>query len=126
MRKEPLVTVDKVWGEEIWLVNCPEYCSKLLLLDKGAKSSYHYHKTKKETFHAIEGYAILTIEGKEYMLAPFTRPKTIEPGEKHCFEGITNTIILEVSTYHDEDDVVRLSKSRKGNGGNEVGVDEQV
>lgn len=114
MIKEPLITVDKVWGEEIWLVNRKEYCSKLLVLDKEAQSSYHYHKKKQETFYCIEGYAVLTVEGKEYMLAPFTRPKTILPNERHMFRGITETVVLEVSTTHDENDVFRLSKSIGG------------
>ena len=112
MRKEPFKEVDKVWGQEIWLVNCPQYCSKFLLLDKDAESSYHYHGKKQETFYAIEGYAILTVEGKEYILVPFARPKTIEPCEKHSFRGITQCVILEVSTTHDDTDVVRLTESK--------------
>ena len=114
MKKEPLITIQKVWGEEIVLVNCKDYCSKLLVLDRNAVSSYHYHKIKKETFYCIEGYATLTIEGKEYLLAPFTRPKTIEPGEKHKFTGIEQCVIMEVSTEHNEDDVVRLTESKEG------------
>ena len=112
MRKESIKEVEKTWGLEIWLVNCPEYCGKLLVVDRGAESSYHYHPLKQETFYAIEGYAVLTIEGKEYMLAPFTRPKTIERGEKHSFKATTEAVILEVSTTHSDDDVVRLTKSR--------------
>ena len=115
MRKESLITVDKVWGEELWLVNSNKYCGKLLIIDRNAKGSYHYHEKKEETFMAIEGYVRLIIEGKEYLLAPFTRPKTIEPGEKHSIEGITEAVILEISTTHDDDDVVRLKKSKGGN-----------
>lgn len=114
MRKEERLEVKKVWGEEIWLVNNDMYCGKLLLLDKNAVCSYHYHKVKKETFMALEGYAMLTIEGKDYILAPFTRARTIEPYEKHKFTGIESAVILEVSTHHDEDDVVRLSESIAG------------
>jgi len=114
VHKEKIIEVDKVWGEEIWLVNLPEYCGKLLLLDTGAESSYHMHPVKKETFMAIEGYATLIVEGKEYMLAPFTRAKTIMPGERHKFIGITNAVILEISTHHSDDDVVRFSESTEG------------
>lgn len=114
MIKEAFNEVEKVWGEEIWLVNRPEYCGKLLVLDKGAQSSYHYHKKKQETFYCIEGYAVLTVEDKEYMLAPFARPKTIFPNEKHMFRGITEAVILEVSTQHDEADVYRLTESIGG------------
>lgn len=114
MRKEPLQFIDKVWGEEIWLVNCAEYCGKLLVLDKNAESSYHYHPKKQETFYCIEGYVVLTIAGKEHILAPFTRPKTITPGEPHSFKGITEAVILEISSFHDDTDVVRLTSSKAG------------
>ena len=114
MKKETIITVDKTWGEEIWLVNGDDYCGKLLIVDRNAESSYHCHKIKRETFAALEGHATLIVEGKEYVLAPFTRPKTIEAGEKHKFIGITAAIILEVSTHHDEADVERFSESKAG------------
>ena len=114
MKKENFRYIDKVWGEEIILVNWPEYCGKLLVLDKNAQSSYHYHEKKVETFYCIEGYATLTIEGKDYMLAPFTRPKTIEAGEKHMFRAVSEAVILEISTYHEEADVIRLTQSKEG------------
>ncbi len=114
MKKEDLITVEKVWGEEIWLVNNIHYCGKLLVVDRNAESSYHYHVIKTETFYAIEGYCTLTIEGKEYSLSPFTRPKTIYPGEKHSFKSVTEAVILEISTQHDDVDVVRLIESKKG------------
>ena len=112
MNIEWFQNVKKTWGEEIWLVNCPEYCSKLLLLDRDAESSYHYHPKKKETFYCFEGYATLIIEGKEYKLAPFLRAKTIFPNEKHKFIGITQAVILEISTHHSDDDIVRLTTSK--------------
>ncbi len=113
MNKEPLEQVDKRWGEEIWFVN-DGYCGKFLVLDKNAECSYHAHLVKKETFMCIEGYAELTVEGKTYMMAPFTRAKTINPGEKHKLRGITAAVIVEVSTRHDDNDVVRFSESKVG------------
>tara|TARA_Y100000310_G_C20703453_1_gene832253 strand:- start:8934 stop:9344 length:411 start_codon:yes stop_codon:yes gene_type:complete len=104
--------VKKVWGQEIGLVN-DGYCGKLLVLDEDAESSYHYHPKKKETFYCIEGYATLTIEGKDYKMAPFLRAKTIFPNERHKFRGDTSAVILEISTHHDDSDVVRLSESKK-------------
>ena len=114
MRKEQLITVDKVWGEELWLVNSDKYCGKLLIIDAGAKGSYHFHKEKEETFWAVEGYVKLIVEGKEHLLTPFTRPKTIEPGERHSIEGITQAVILEISTPHSEEDVYRETESQAG------------
>lgn len=112
--KELLKKVKKVWGRELWIVNCPEYCGKLLYLDKGAKSSLHKHPKKKETFFCLEGQVALTIDKKDYMLNPFSRPKTIMPNTIHLFRGITPAVILEISTCHDDKDVVRYSKSKAG------------
>lgn len=114
MKKEDLTTVDKVWGEELWIVNSPLYCGKFLVVDKGAESSYHYHKTKTETFTCFEGFGILTVEGKKIRLMPFMRAVTIEPGEKHKFRAITELLLIETSTEHREDDVVRLTESKSG------------
>ena len=120
MRKEQLRYVDKVWGEEIWLVNLPQYCGKYLVINRNAQSSYHYHPKKQETFTCLEGYIILTIEGKEQLLTPVTRPRTIEPGEKHMFRAIDHSVILEVSTFHSDDDVVRLTESKAGGNDSDV------
>ena len=115
MKKEMVVTVDKSWGEEIWFVNSDAYCGKLFIFDRNAETSYHCHWIKRETFTALEGHATLVIEGKEYVLAPFTRSKTVEPGEKHKIIGMTAyAIILEISTHHDEADVERFSESKAG------------
>lgn len=56
----------------------------------------------------------LTINGKDFLLAPFNRPRTIMPGDKHKFKGVTQAVILETSTHHDDDDVVRLTESKPG------------
>lgn len=112
--KETIKTVPKVWGREVWVVNCEKYCGKLLYLDKGAVSSMHYHKEKQETFYALSGQTGLHIEDKDYMLNPYSRPKTIYPGQRHQFTGLSgNIVILEISTQHKEEDVVRLSKSKE-------------
>lgn len=112
--KQTLKDVKKAWGKELWIVNCPQYCGKLLYLDKGAESSIHYHKEKQETFYSLQGTAGLTIDGKDYMLTPFSRPKTVKPGQRHSFTGITDAVIIEISTYHDDKDIVRLTESKKG------------
>ena len=111
MNIERLKYVKKVWGEEIYLVN-DGYCGKLLVVDGGTESSYHYHPKKKETFYALEGYGRLTVEGKEHNLAPFLNPKTIQPGEKHSFKTDMGMVLLEISSFHDDNDVVRITESR--------------
>ena len=117
--KENPVEVEKTWGSELWLVNRPEYCGKLLFIDKKAECSYHCHKIKTETFKCLEGAATLTIDGVDYVLSPVARAKTIMPGSYHSFKAIIRTIVLEISTHHDDKDVYRIKKSIKGGGKND-------
>jgi len=113
VNKETMKEVKKVWGKEVWLVNNEKYCGKLLYLDKGAVSSMHYHKVKQETFFALSGQTGLMIAGKDYMLNPASRPKTIYPKQEHQFIGLSEGIvILEISTHHEDSDVARLSESQ--------------
>lgn len=116
--KEELKEVKKVWGRELIIVNCDKYCGKLHYLDKGAENSYHSHEAKQETFYCLEGEAVLKIGGKEF---PLDRPITVFPGETHSFRGITDAVIMEVSTPHDDSDVYRLTESKPGDRQNGVG-----
>jgi len=105
--------VPKLWGEERWIVNNQKYCAKLLLLKPGFRSSLHYHPVKDETFHILEGDCFLEIGSQNSYLAP-TETIRIQPGVKHCFwtanpQGCT---ILEISTPHSDQDVVRLVESK--------------
>ena len=47
--------VPKGWGFEKWIVNCEEYCGKLLYIIKGKKCSWHFHKLKDEVFYVQSG-----------------------------------------------------------------------
>ena len=115
IKKEDFKYVEKVWGEEIILVNCDKYCAKLLVVDPKAEMSYHYHPKKTETFYCLEGYSTLRSDGKDYLMAPFTRPKTIPAGTKHMVIGHDEPcVLLEVSTHHDDSDSVRLTPSKAG------------
>ena len=105
--------VEKLWGREIWLVNCEDYCSKILELKVGCHSSTHHHKKKKETFYCLEGTPTLDVEGKVYKLDNTKEPVTILPKQKHSFWSKVPARILEVSTTHDEEDVYRFKKSYK-------------
>ena len=51
--------VSKGWGFEKWIVNCEEYCGKLLYFVKGKKCSWHYHKLKDEVFYVQSGKIIV-------------------------------------------------------------------
>ncbi len=117
MIKEERIQVKKVWGYELWLVNNDEYCGKLLLIDRDAESSYHRHKKKRETFYCFGGQVTLTVEGKDYELSPMARAKTILPGEYHKFKAACKSVLIEISTHHEDDDSYRQTASKSGKGG---------
>lgn len=104
--------VKKIWGEEHWIVNIPKYCGKFLIVNKDSYSSYHYHPIKEETFHLVEGYLKIIIEGELKDIKPGDTIH-LKPGTKHSFYGVEKSKILEISTTHSDDDVVRLRKSGK-------------
>ncbi len=112
MRKEEIKVVEKVWGEELVLVNSDKYCGKLLTINEGSKGSYHSHAVKEETFYILWGKVFLTVEDKGYVLDNSSAPITIEPGDKHSTEGLTRAVIVEISTRHDDEDVFRLEESK--------------
>ena len=107
------ITVRKVWGKEVWLVNEPEYCAKYLHIDKDAQSSLHYHTIKKETFICLSGVLKLELGNEVNFMKPDSPPLTICKGQIHRMKGITDAVILEISTHHEDNDVVRIEESKK-------------
>lgn len=103
----------KVWGKEVWFVNEPEYCCKVLCLNKDAHSSLHFHTVKKETFLVLSGKIKLERSGTVLTLSEGDKGIVIKPRQLHRFSGIEDSVILEVSTHHDDDDVMRLEVSKK-------------
>jgi histidinol phosphatase-like enzyme/mannose-6-phosphate isomerase-like protein (cupin superfamily) len=105
--------VKKVWGNEYWLVNSKagNYCSKILELKEGHRASRHYHNKKHETFLVLSGVVHINHSG---VLRKCTAGDQVEikQGEEHWFESLYgDSFILEVSTYHEDEDCVRLEKS---------------
>jgi D-lyxose ketol-isomerase len=111
--------VEKLWGREDIEVNESEYCLKSLYLIRGHRCSLHYHRKKKETFIVRNGECNLLLVKKDLQMVRYLVPGskvTIMPGTPHRFwidwdsqYGIC--IIQEVSTHHDDEDVVRLEPS---------------
>jgi quercetin dioxygenase-like cupin family protein len=111
-RLEPVVRVPKDWGYELWITNTPLYCCKLLLLDKGWQCSLHHHKVKHETFHILSGLVRLELGSHVIALCP-GNTVAIPPGTKHRFSGLENSEILEMSTFHSDEDVFRDEPSKE-------------
>ncbi len=104
--------VPKLWGYEKWLENNDKYCCKILSLNKGYQCSLHYHKNKDETFLVTKGRIRLEL-GSETMLLDKGDFVRVLPGTQHRFAGIENSLIIEMSTHHEDKDSYRIEKSRK-------------
>ncbi len=102
----------KLWGEELWIVNNDRYCGKRLLLKAGWQCSLHWHRFKQETFFVATGWVRFENGVERFDLGP-GQQTTVYPGIKHRFAGLTDAVIFEFSTTHDESDVERLEQSRR-------------
>jgi mannose-6-phosphate isomerase-like protein (cupin superfamily) len=111
--------VEKVWGREEILVEEPQYTLKRLVIIPGMRSSLHYHPVKKETFVLESGVVHVELdlpkESLVLMESPTVEIVTIEPGRPHRFwtpKGCQKPgTLLEVSTRHSDEDVVRIESS---------------
>ncbi len=99
--------VPKSWGKEVWMANTELYCGKLLILEKGKSCSLHLHKIKDETFYIYSGKVLMKIEeGGRVMNAGDA--VLIKPETKHKFTGLENSVIIEISTHHEDSDSYRI------------------
>ena len=105
--------VNKEWGREEWLVNNEKYCLKKLYVNEGKMCSYHCHKNKDETFFINKGHIILRL-GEEFRKLREGDAIRIEPNTYHSFGGLEDTVILEVSTHHEDSDSYRMKGQLSG------------
>lgn len=118
MKLDRYKEVKKLWGREFWIINNDKYCMKVLAINPGWQCSLHMHPIKDETFFVLEGLVNLEVvdadgevqtvqlgEGDTYWLVPETY---------HRFSSATDerALVMEVSTTHSDDDVVRKEDSR--------------
>ncbi len=109
---------DHVWGYELWVENNEKYCNKLLILNKGFESSWHYHEHKDETFVIIQGQVSLTYANK---LGAPAQTIILNDGDKfrlkpkvvHTFKSLApKSTVMEISTTEDGDNV-KLRPARR-------------
>jgi len=105
--------VEKLWGKEVWMANEEKYCGKRLYLTKGKRCSLHFHKNKDETFYIESGKVLMEIEGEVRILNPGDFVKII-PGVKHRFSGLEDSLIIEISTFHEDSDSYRVEGQLSG------------
>ena len=108
--------VPKGWGFEKWIVNCDEYCGKLLYFVKGKRCSWHYHKLKDEVFYVQSGKLLVKYSEEDNLEKAWT--STLERGDNlHVYRGLRHQIIaledtelFEFSTTHYDSDSHRIQK----------------
>jgi len=112
--------VPKKWGKEIIIHNDEDYCGKLLIFNKSAKFSMHFHLKKKETWYVQEGKFLLRyIDTRNATLLEKELTKgmavEVQQGDPHQLIALTKGIIFEVSTQHFDDDSYRIEKGDSQN-----------
>lgn len=108
--------VEKGWGSEKWIVNCPEYCGKILYFNKGKRCSWHYHLLKDETFYLQSGKIHLFYGQTDDLQESFSR--ILVPGDKfhvprkmrHQMYALEPSELFEFSTQHFDEDSHRIFK----------------
>ena len=107
--------VEKKWGSEIWMANNEEsnYCGKILHIDGGKGTSMHYHMDKHETFYVLKGELELelldTTDGEKSLVCiPEGQGFQIKQGQPHSLTASIPTDIIEISTFHKDEDSHRL------------------
>jgi len=112
----PIKFVSKGWGFEKWIVNCDEYCGKLLYFVKGKRCSWHYHIIKDEVFYIQSGLVRVKYSddddiesAKEMILGPGTNFHVYR-GLRHQVIALEDTQLFEFSTQHFDEDSHRIIK----------------
>jgi len=116
MSSSEIKFVPKGWGFEKWIVNCEEYCGKLLYFAKGKRCSWHYHKLKDETFYIQSGKVLLKYSDSDDISD--AKEIILNKGDKfhiyrqlrHQMFALEDTELFEFSTQHFDEDSYRLER----------------
>lgn len=104
--------VERPWGKFLQFTENEKTTVKLLEIKQGQSTSYQYHNYRSEQWYVISGRIWITKEVKDGILSHQLLPgemETIEVKEKHKFEGLEDSVVLEICRgMFDESDIVRL------------------
>ena len=112
----PIKYVPKGWGFEKWIVNCEEYCGKLLYFAKDKRCSWHYHELKDEVFFIQSGKVLVKYSDSDDITT--AKEKILSRGDNfHVYRGLRHQMIaledtelFEFSTQHFDGDSHRIHK----------------
>ena len=107
--------VPKGWGRELILANFPDYCGKLLCFSKGQRFSSHYHAKKSESFYVLSGrirFSHFDPSNADKITRELGVGEVVDIPRLcvHQVEAIEESIIIEVSTHHEDSDSYRVEK----------------
>ena len=108
--------VSKGWGFEKWIVNCEEYCGKLLYFAKDKRCSWHYHKLKDEVFFIQSGKMIIkyseddNLDNANEEILTKGQNFHVYRGLRHQMIALEDTELFEFSTQHFDSDSYRVVK----------------
>lgn len=106
----------KVWGQEIWIENNPEFCGKFLHFERGGATSMHFHMEKVETMYCFQGsFEIDLVDpttGEGYVITLMPGESLFIPrGQAHRIRGLeAMNDLIEFSTQHEDTDSYRVTR----------------
>lgn len=110
-----LTITPKAWGYEAEVINCVEYCGKILVFFRDRAGSLHYHLRKHETWLVLEGSGTVTTHDPATgapTVHPLTRGRVFDlpPGRAHRVRSTPSfdLVLMEVSTRHEDEDTFRI------------------
>jgi quercetin dioxygenase-like cupin family protein len=112
----PIKFVSKGWGFEKWIVNCKEYCGKLLYFVKDKRCSWHYHKLKDEVFYVQSGKLLVkfseqdNLDKADNIILCSGDNFHVYRGLRHQMIALEDTELFEFSTQHFDEDSYRIIK----------------
>ena len=103
---------ERPWGNFTVLDDvCDDHKVKRIVVAPGKRLSYQTHQKRAEHWFMVSGVATVTLDGREFELAP-GESVDIAVGQAHRCEnrGTSDVVFIEVQTgtYFGEDDIVRL------------------
>ena len=114
MNSSEIKFVPKGWGFEKWIVNCEEYCGKILYFVKDKKCSWHYHKLKDEVFYVQSGKIVVKysdsddLETAKVIVLGKGDKFHVYRGLRHQMIALEDTELFEFSTQHFDEDSYRV------------------
>jgi len=122
MKKLKLKTINKSWGNEIFVWNKGR-CTKIISIERGKDCGWHYHKLKDETIYVLTGSVLIMYSTKDdlkfsckVMLKAKEAIHIPEKLRHQVFSLEENTVIIESSSTHYDSDCYMVGNPGKRTG----------